>query len=148
MLTSHSVDGDALHVTLHHHLDVNSRAAAAVEIEALVHTRQPCRVTVQIPAGEPTPATLSVLVHAHRTCKNLNIPLSLTGATTAAQRLFTAQTPPPAGKTVVQIRAGLALVTRTRPKPLNPRDHNDNATRPHDRHTATQRRRNDSPLYT
>ncbi|RFC78249.1 hypothetical protein [Streptomyces sp. AcE210] len=92
MLTSHSVDGDALHVTLHHHLDVSSRAAAAVEIKALVHTHQPRRVTVQIPAGEPAPATLSVLAHAHRTCKSLDIPLSLTGATTAAQRLFTANT--------------------------------------------------------
>ncbi|WP_405475145.1 hypothetical protein [Streptomyces sp. NBC_00009] len=92
MLISHSVDGDALHVTLHHHLDVNSRVAAAVEIEALVHTHRPSRVTVQVPAGEPAPATLSVLVRAHRTCKSLDIPLSLTGATTAAQRLFTANT--------------------------------------------------------
>ncbi|MFD8779780.1 hypothetical protein [Streptomyces sp. NPDC059916] len=59
---SHSVDGDALHVTLHHNVDVNTRVAAAVEIEALVHTHRPSRVTVQVPAGEPTPATLSVLV--------------------------------------------------------------------------------------
>ncbi|MFI9780571.1 hypothetical protein ACIHCV_38880 [Streptomyces sp. NPDC051956] len=62
MLISHSVDGDALHVTLHHNVDVNTRVAAAVEIEALVHTHRPSRVTVQVPAGEPTPATLSVLV--------------------------------------------------------------------------------------
>ncbi|WP_326771334.1 hypothetical protein [Streptomyces sp. NBC_01445] len=92
MLTSHSVDGDALHVTLHHNVDVNTRAAAAVEIEALVHTHTPRRVTVQVPAGEPTPATLSVLVRAHRTCKSLDIPLSLTGATTATQRLFATNT--------------------------------------------------------
>ncbi|MET7543973.1 hypothetical protein [Streptomyces sp. NPDC005507] len=92
MLISHRVDGDTLHVTLHHNLDVNTRAAAAVEIEALVHTHTPRRVTVQVPAGEPTPATLSVVVRAHRMCKSLDIPLSLTGATTAAQRLFTANT--------------------------------------------------------
>ncbi|WP_405476164.1 hypothetical protein [Streptomyces sp. NBC_00009] len=92
MLISHSVDGDVLRVTLHHSVHVNTRAAAAAEIESLVHTHTPHRVTVQVPAGDPTPATLSVLVRAHRTCKNLDIPLSLTGATTTAQRLFTANT--------------------------------------------------------
>ncbi|MFD7779050.1 hypothetical protein [Streptomyces sp. NPDC059753] len=92
MLTSHSVDGDTLRVPLHHSLDVNTRAAAAVEIEALVHTHKPRHVTVQAPAGEPTPATLRVVVRAHRMCKSLDIPLSLTGATTATQRLFTANT--------------------------------------------------------
>ncbi|MFC9617186.1 hypothetical protein [Streptomyces sp. NPDC056938] len=92
MLISHRVDGDTLHITLHHSLDVNTRAAAAVEIEALVHTHTPRRVTVQVPAREPTPATLSVVVRAHRMCKSLHIPLSLTGATTAAQRLFATNT--------------------------------------------------------
>ncbi|MGW6483040.1 hypothetical protein ACWGDS_35155 [Streptomyces sp. NPDC055059] len=92
MLISHSVDGDTLHVTLHHSVDVKTRAAAVVEIEALVHTHTPGRVTVQVPAGEPTPATLSVVVRAHRMCKSLDIPLSLSGATTAAQRLFSANT--------------------------------------------------------
>ncbi|WP_405650193.1 MULTISPECIES: hypothetical protein [unclassified Streptomyces] len=46
MLISHSVDGDALHVTLHHNVEVSTRVAAAVEIEALVHTHRPSRVTV------------------------------------------------------------------------------------------------------
>ncbi|MFJ3987740.1 hypothetical protein ACIPWY_03605 [Streptomyces sp. NPDC090032] len=92
MLISYSVDGDALHMRLHDNVDVNSRAAAAVEIEALVHTHRPRRVTVQVTEGEPTPATLSVVVRAHRMCKSLDIPLSLTGATTAAQRLFTVNT--------------------------------------------------------
>ncbi|MFB8000441.1 hypothetical protein ACFC4G_47835 [Streptomyces sp. NPDC056002] len=92
MPISHSVDGYTLHVTLHHSLDLHTRAAAAAAIEALVHTHTPRRVTVQAPAGEPTPATLSVIVRAHRMCKNLDIPLSLTGATTATQRLFTTNT--------------------------------------------------------
>ncbi|MET7520452.1 hypothetical protein ABZS88_45425 [Streptomyces sp. NPDC005480] len=92
MLISHSVDSDTLRVTLHPSIDVNTRAAAAVEIEALVHTHRPRRVTVQVPAGEPTPAMLSVVVRAHRMCKSLDIPLSLTGATAAAQRLFATNT--------------------------------------------------------
>ncbi|MFE5028298.1 hypothetical protein ACFRAO_34620 [Streptomyces sp. NPDC056656] len=92
MLISHSVDGGTLRVALHHSVDVNTRVAAAVEIEALVHTHRPRRVTVQVPAGEPTPATLSVVVRAHRMCKGLDIPLSLSGASSAAQRLFTANT--------------------------------------------------------
>ncbi|MGX1675366.1 hypothetical protein [Streptomyces sp. NPDC055400] len=92
MLISHSVDGDTLRVTLHHSVNVNTRTAAAVEIETLVHTHRPRHVTVQVPAGEPTPAMLSVVVRAHRMCKSLDIPLRLTGATTAAQRLFTTNT--------------------------------------------------------
>ncbi|RFC71047.1 hypothetical protein [Streptomyces sp. AcE210] len=92
MLISHSVEGDTLRLTLHHSVDVHTRAAAAAEVEALVHTHRPRHVTVQAPAGEPTPATLSVVVRAHRMCKSLDIPLSLTGATTATQRLFTANT--------------------------------------------------------
>lgn len=56
MLISHSVDGDALHVTLHHNVDVNTRVAAAVEIEALVHTHRPSHVTVQVPSGNRRPS--------------------------------------------------------------------------------------------
>ncbi|MFD7781347.1 hypothetical protein [Streptomyces sp. NPDC059753] len=94
MPISHSVDGDTLRVTLHHSLDVHTRAAAAAEIEALVHTHRPRHVTVQAPAGDrpgpapagrgqgfvlgrcsrPTPATLSAIVRAHRMCKKLDIP--------------------------------------------------------------------------
>ncbi|MFF1594263.1 hypothetical protein ACFVY0_40190 [Streptomyces sp. NPDC058286] len=77
---------DTLHLTLHHNVDVNTRAAAAVEIEALVHAHRPRRVTVQVlAAGEPTPATLSVVVRAHRMCQSLDIPLSLTGACPASR---------------------------------------------------------------
>ncbi|MFE6963103.1 hypothetical protein [Streptomyces sp. NPDC057696] len=37
-------------------------------------------------------SALSVVVRAHRMWKSLGIPLSLAGATTAAQRLFTTNT--------------------------------------------------------
>ncbi|MFE3389938.1 hypothetical protein [Streptomyces anulatus] len=90
MLISHRVEGTALHVTLHHHLDITTRAAAALAIADLVHTHRPHHVTVQAPAGDPTPATISTVLRAHHTCKALGIPLELTGSTTAAQRLFAA----------------------------------------------------------
>ncbi|MGW6484934.1 hypothetical protein ACWGDS_45245 [Streptomyces sp. NPDC055059] len=64
----------------------------AFATDTLVHAHSPRRVTVQVPAGEPTPATLRVVVRAHRMCKSLDIPLSLTGATTAARRLFATNT--------------------------------------------------------
>ncbi|MET8213353.1 hypothetical protein ABZT51_47240, partial [Streptomyces sp. NPDC005373] len=53
MLITHALEDDTLHVALHGQLDITSRTAAAVEIEALVRDRHPHRVTVQIPAGEP-----------------------------------------------------------------------------------------------
>ncbi|MFI8825549.1 hypothetical protein [Streptomyces sp. NPDC053431] len=48
---------------------------------------------MRLPAGEPTPATLSAVVRAHRMCAGLGIPLALTGANTATQRLLGALTP-------------------------------------------------------
>ncbi|MFF0201404.1 hypothetical protein [Streptomyces sp. NPDC005017] len=92
MLTSHSLDGDTLHVTLRHSLDIATRAAAALEIEALVHAHRPRQVVVQVPAGEPTPATLSTVLRAHRMCAGLGVPLTLADAGTAMQRLFAANT--------------------------------------------------------
>ncbi|GAB2909263.1 hypothetical protein [Streptomyces heilongjiangensis] len=91
MLITHSVDGDMLHVTLHRHLDIAVRAAATQEIEALVLAHRPCRVTLRVPAGEPTPATLSTVLRAHRMCGNLGIPLVLAGASTATRRLLAAK---------------------------------------------------------
>ncbi|WP_086832108.1 hypothetical protein [Streptomyces sp. NRRL B-24572] len=88
MLISHDLDADMLHVTLHRDLDIATRAAAVQEFEALVHTHGPKRVTLHVPAGEPTPATLST----HRMCQSLGIPLELAGASTATHRLFAANT--------------------------------------------------------
>ncbi|MEV5908997.1 hypothetical protein AB0M00_08795 [Streptomyces chartreusis] len=45
MLTGYSVDGDTLHVILHCNLDITTRAAAALEIEALIRSHGPRRVT-------------------------------------------------------------------------------------------------------
>ncbi|MGW1514571.1 hypothetical protein [Streptomyces sp. NPDC002394] len=90
MLISHSSDGDLLRVTLHRHLDIVTRAAAAREIEALVHAHRPRRVTLGLPAGEPTPATLGTALRAHRICEGLEIPLHLAGSSTATHRLLTA----------------------------------------------------------
>ncbi|MET7544074.1 hypothetical protein [Streptomyces sp. NPDC005507] len=79
-------------MALHGQLNVTSRTTAAVEIEALVRDRHPHRVTLQIPTGEPTPATFSALLRAHRTCKSHGIPLKLTGATPTARHLFVVNT--------------------------------------------------------
>ncbi|MEV6329256.1 hypothetical protein [Streptomyces sp. NPDC051909] len=95
MLISHAMDGDTLCMTMHDQLDVTSRAAASLEIEAAVHTHRPGRMTVRVPAGEPTPATLSAVVRAHRMCAALGIPLSLTGATDVAPGPFHWMCPSP-----------------------------------------------------
>ncbi|MER7577615.1 hypothetical protein [Streptomyces sp. NPDC126514] len=90
MLISHSLDGDVLRVTLLRNLDIATRSAAVKEIEDLVNAHRPRCVTIGVPVGEPTPATLSAALRTYRMCANLGIPLNLTGASTAMQRLFTA----------------------------------------------------------
>ncbi|MFE2992503.1 hypothetical protein [Streptomyces sp. NPDC059262] len=56
---------------------ITSRAAGALQIEALVYVHRPSCVTVQVPSGEPTPATLSAVLRAYRTCREIGFPLTL-----------------------------------------------------------------------
>lgn len=88
MLITHAVEDGTLRVALRGQLDVTSHAAAAVEIEVLVHAHHPRRFAVQIPAGEPTPATFSALLRVFPMCKGLGIPLKLSGGPPSPRRLF------------------------------------------------------------
>ncbi|MFE0650845.1 hypothetical protein ACFVZH_19885 [Streptomyces sp. NPDC059534] len=88
MLISHAVGEDVLHVTLHCDLDVANRAAAALQIQALVQAHRPARVVIELPAADPTPATISALARAHRMCASLSIPFSLAGASPRTRRLL------------------------------------------------------------
>ncbi|MFB7511947.1 MULTISPECIES: hypothetical protein [unclassified Streptomyces] len=92
MFISHIVRHEVLHVTLHRDLDVTNRAAAALQIQALVQDHRPTRVVIAVPAADPTPATLSALARAHRMCASLGIPLALTGASTRTHRLLDVNT--------------------------------------------------------
>ncbi|WP_327372697.1 hypothetical protein OG393_01625 [Streptomyces sp. NBC_01216] len=79
MVISHTLRENVLRVRLPRELDVTSRAAAALEIEALVAAHRPGRVVVELPSPAPSPATLSALARAHRMCQSLGIPLTTSG---------------------------------------------------------------------
>ncbi|WP_406859320.1 hypothetical protein ABZO31_03070 [Streptomyces sp. HUAS MG47] len=82
MIISHVFDGagdGVLRVTILRDLDITNRAAAALQIEALVSAHRPGSVVVELPAGTPSPATLSALARAQRMCQSLAIPLTATG---------------------------------------------------------------------
>ncbi|HEY9375166.1 hypothetical protein [Streptomyces sp.] len=80
MIISHVIDEDGiLHVKILRDLDITNRAAAALQIEALVFAHRPSAVTVELPAGQPSPATLSALARAQRMCQSLAVPLTATG---------------------------------------------------------------------
>ncbi|MEV4192434.1 hypothetical protein [Streptomyces toxytricini] len=78
VITHHLAEG-ALHVQVPQELDVGNRAAAALEIEALVHAHRPGRVVVRLPSRHPSPMTFSALARVHRMCRSLGIPLTTTG---------------------------------------------------------------------
>ncbi|MER5965098.1 hypothetical protein [Streptomyces sp. NPDC002057] len=90
MLITHAVRQHVLHVTLLRDLDVTNRAAAALQVQALVQTHRPTRVVIAVPTVDPTPATLSALARAHRMCLSLGIPLALSGASARTRRLLDA----------------------------------------------------------
>ncbi|MFD3697048.1 hypothetical protein ACFWUZ_12985 [Streptomyces sp. NPDC058646] len=79
MVIGHDLTGDTLHVRILQELDVTNRAAAALQIESLVQTHRPARVTVELATRTPSPMTLGALARAHRMCRSLGIPLTATG---------------------------------------------------------------------
>ncbi|APU43509.1 MULTISPECIES: hypothetical protein [unclassified Streptomyces] len=79
MVISHHIAGGALHVRILHELGVTDRAAAALQIESLVHAHRPEQVTVELPSSSPSPMTFSALARAQRMCQSLGIPLTATG---------------------------------------------------------------------
>ncbi|MFE0641679.1 hypothetical protein ACFW2Y_08715 [Streptomyces sp. NPDC058877] len=90
MLISHVLRHEVLHVALHRDLDVTNRAAAALQIQALVQEYRPVRVVIDVPTADPSPATLSALARAHRMCAGLGVPLVLNGASDRTCRLLEA----------------------------------------------------------
>ncbi|MET9609877.1 hypothetical protein ABZZ17_33235 [Streptomyces sp. NPDC006512] len=79
MVITHQITDDTLRIQVPRELDITNRAAAALQIEALVHTHRPRQVTVELPTSHPSPMTLSALARAHRMCQSLGIPLTATG---------------------------------------------------------------------
>ncbi|MEU7297049.1 hypothetical protein AB0A76_28245 [Streptomyces exfoliatus] len=70
----HTVEDRVLHVTLPCDLDVTTRAAATLEARALIYAHRPRLVRVQLDGPDPSPASLSTLARARRTCERLGIP--------------------------------------------------------------------------
>lgn len=79
MLVSHALKDGVLHLRLLRELDVTSRAAAALEIEAIVSAYRPERVLLEFPTPSPSPASFSALARARRMCASLGIALVVSG---------------------------------------------------------------------
>ncbi|MFC8794584.1 hypothetical protein [Streptomyces cinereoruber] len=84
MIIRHSVEGCVLHLSFPHDLGVADRAAAALQIEALLLERRPQRVQVQLPVVDPSPASLSVIARTRRLCEYLDAPLTVAGPASVA----------------------------------------------------------------
>ncbi|MEF2528887.1 MULTISPECIES: hypothetical protein [Streptomyces] len=79
MVITHQLAEGVLYVRIPRELDVGNRAAAALEIEALVHAHRPGRVEVRLPSHHPSPMTFGALARVHRMCQSLGVPLATTG---------------------------------------------------------------------
>ncbi|MEU7555365.1 hypothetical protein AB0B01_23995 [Streptomyces sp. NPDC044571] len=87
MVITHHITEDTLHVKVLRDLDIDNRAAAALQIEALIHTQRPGQVTIELPTQDPSPMTLSALARTHRMCQSLGIPLTAIGPGGQPRRL-------------------------------------------------------------
>ncbi|MGW7427970.1 hypothetical protein ACWGIN_00305 [Streptomyces sp. NPDC054861] len=88
MLVSHLIDDGTLHVKVQQDLNVTNRAAAALQVEALVSAHRPGLVVFELPSATPSPATLSAVARARRMCQSIGVPFSLTGPATSDRRLL------------------------------------------------------------
>ncbi|MET9959820.1 hypothetical protein ABZ128_12290 [Streptomyces sp. NPDC006326] len=87
MVITHHITEDTLYVQLPKELDIDNRAAAALQIEGLIHTHRPGQVTIELPTRDPSPMTLSALARTHRMCQSLGIPLTAIGPGGQPRRL-------------------------------------------------------------
>jgi hypothetical protein len=90
MLVTHMIDGGTLRVTVQQDLNVTNRAAAALQVEALVSAHRPDLVVFELPTDSPSPATLSAVARTRRMCQSIGIPFTLTGPVTSDRRLLDA----------------------------------------------------------
>ncbi|MEU8530900.1 hypothetical protein AB0C77_35775 [Streptomyces sp. NPDC048629] len=79
MLIRHLIEDGVLHVAILRDLDVSSRAAAVLQIEALLLAHRPRLLRVRLPTTKPSSASLSALARARRRCESLGIPLTVLG---------------------------------------------------------------------
>ncbi|MFK0221185.1 hypothetical protein ACIQWN_23715 [Streptomyces vinaceus] len=79
MLITHVLDRGTLRVQIRRDLNITNRAAVAFQIEALVAAHRPDRVVLELPVGEPSPATLSAIARAQRMCRSLDVTFEVTG---------------------------------------------------------------------
>ncbi|MFF9853068.1 hypothetical protein [Streptomyces litmocidini] len=84
MVIGHSVEDGVLHLSFPHDLGVADRAAAVLEIEALLLTHRPQRVRMQLPTANPSTPSLSVLARTRRLCEHLGALLTVVGPTPLA----------------------------------------------------------------
>ncbi|MFF5447232.1 hypothetical protein [Streptomyces sp. NPDC012888] len=78
-MITHQITDGTLRVRIVRDLDVTNRAAAALQIEALVHAHRPRHVAVELPTQDPSPMTFSALARAQRMCQSLGVTLAVTG---------------------------------------------------------------------
>ncbi|MEU8779630.1 hypothetical protein [Streptomyces sp. NPDC048606] len=79
MIIQHHIAQDTLYARIPRELNVSNRAAAALEIEALVQAHRPRRVVIELPTADPSPMTLGALGRVHRMCRSLSVPVTATG---------------------------------------------------------------------
>ncbi|MFF5707332.1 hypothetical protein ACFY7H_33325 [Streptomyces sp. NPDC012794] len=90
MLIHHVLDHGTLKVRIQGELDITNRAAAALRIEALVAAHRPARVLLELPTGDPTPATLSALARTQRMCRSLGVAFTVSDTHPPSQPIRTA----------------------------------------------------------
>ncbi|MEU3409053.1 hypothetical protein ABZ766_34605 [Streptomyces sp. NPDC006670] len=98
MLISHTLDRGTLRVEFLQDLDITNRAAAALQVEALVAAHRPDEVLLELPPGEPGPATLSAVARAQRMCRSMNVAFTVTGTAVPV--------PEPSGEAGLRLESG------------------------------------------
>ncbi|MGW0366727.1 STAS domain-containing protein [Streptomyces sp. NPDC002990] len=87
MLT-YAVDQGVLVISLHGPIDIGNRAAVALSIESLVHAHRADYVVLELAAGPPSVAAISVVHRAYRLCTAVGASLAVVTSTDESRRLL------------------------------------------------------------
>ncbi|MFB9467126.1 hypothetical protein [Streptomyces cinereospinus] len=112
-MMSHTLDQDALVITVHDDPGVDRRAALLAEIGDLVQGYRPASVVVVLDESAATEAALSVVLRAHRLCSRLGLVMSVATRSAPARRRLEADADTRGVRLVIHARADTAIATAT-----------------------------------
>ncbi|MEU0118645.1 hypothetical protein ABZ137_34425 [Streptomyces bobili] len=109
MTLSHTVENGVLAVTVHDEPGIAGRATLAADIAALVYVYRPASVVIILDESAAGDSTVSAVLRAQRTCRRLDVLMSVATHSAPARRMLEAKAASSGTRLVVHARIDTAI---------------------------------------